>query len=119
MGVNEGNWDCLVEKWKFLGLKGPKNKVSVGNKAWGGGGHWRKLPRKNGGKWGKGGGNGGDLDCSLHKSEPLGLWCVVKLWGGHTFPFCATANHSFCCFSMIPICGIHVTAVSGCRSPSL
>ena len=61
MRVNEGNSDCLVEKWEILGLKRPKIKVSVGNKTVcvGGGVHWRKLPRKNGGKWGEMGENGG------------------------------------------------------------
>ena len=52
MGVNEGNSDCFVEKWEISGLKRPKSKVSVGNKAVGGG-VLAKAPKENGGKWGK------------------------------------------------------------------
>ena len=71
MGVNEGNADCLVEKWEIYGLKRPKIKVSVGNKAMGGGAlvrapeeKWGKMG-ENGGKWGemgrKWGGNGEEM----------------------------------------------------------
>ena len=58
MGVNEGNSDCLVEKWEILGLKRPKIKVSVGNKAVRGGEGvaLAKAPEE---KWGEMGGNGG------------------------------------------------------------
>ena len=41
-----------MEKWGILGLKGPKNMVLMGSKAMVGV-HWRKHPRKNGGKWGE------------------------------------------------------------------
>ena len=42
-----------MEKWGIWGLKRSKNMILIGNKAMGGGLRWRKLPRKNGGRWGK------------------------------------------------------------------
>ena len=37
-----------MEKWGILGLKRSNNIVLIGNKARGGGVHWRKRPRKMG-----------------------------------------------------------------------
>ena len=59
MGGNEGNSDCSVENWEILGLKRPKIKVSVGNKAvvWGGGGGaaLATAPEEKSGKMGENG----------------------------------------------------------------
>ena len=108
MGVNEGNSDFLVEKWEIYGLKRPKIKVSVGNEAVGGGAlvkapeeKWGKMG-ENGGKWGKMGENGEKWGKMGRKWGGNGrtnggvLDCLIaKLCGGHDFPLCAPAHHSF------------------------
>ena len=63
MGVSEGNSDCLVEKWEILGLKRPKIKVWVGNKAVGGG-RLAKAPEEKYRKMGENGG-WGEIFCDL------------------------------------------------------
>ena len=57
MGKTVGNFGCPMEKWGILELKTPKNMVLVGSKAMVGV-HWSRLPRRNGVRWGKVGGNG-------------------------------------------------------------
>ena len=81
MGVNEGNSDCLVEKWGILRLKRPKIKVSVGNKAvCGGGGCIGESSQGkmggNGGKWGKLGKLGGWGEIFYDLCGKMGkTWC--------------------------------------------
>ena len=73
----------LSGKWAKVG------KMGENGEKWGemgkNGGKWGEMGGGNGGKWGT---NGGGLDCS-----------VAKLCGGHAFPLCAPANHSFDCFA--------------------
>ena len=70
MGVNEGNSDFLVEKWEIYGLKRPKIKVSVGNKAVGGG----RIGESSRGKMGGNGGNGEQWGKMGENGENGGKW---------------------------------------------